>query len=104
MNVQLTDGTARCADHMDASSYVRLTDSPCLYCQEATVTPASTRPDLAMTLRLDTGIAHLGQAVAAGLAKNDLRALCVGLSLTLCEFCGQAPLPVGDDLCDYCGL
>ena len=31
-NLKLYDGTVRCFDHMDASSYVSETDEPCLYC------------------------------------------------------------------------
>lgn len=34
MNVRLADGTVRCADHFDASSYVSETDDPCLYCPD----------------------------------------------------------------------
>jgi hypothetical protein len=32
MNVRLYDGTVRCMDHMDASSYESDTTDPCLYC------------------------------------------------------------------------
>jgi len=35
MNYRLYDGTVRCADHMDASSYVDETTEPCLYCADA---------------------------------------------------------------------
>lgn len=129
MNLQLADGTVRCPAHMDASSYDRETDRPCLYCQEATsTTPAGLTPnqertyayhlncgrtrsdalriatDLPMAVRLDTGVVHLGDAVRAGLARNNLRALSVAISRSFCEFCGEAPRPVGDDLCESCGL
>lgn len=60
--------------------------------------------DLSMRLRHDTGVVHLSQAVAAGLASNNLRALSVAISLSLCPFCGEAPAPVGTDLCPSCGL
>lgn len=33
MNVRLYDGTVRCYDHMDASSYQGQTSDPCTYCQ-----------------------------------------------------------------------
>jgi hypothetical protein len=33
MNVRLPDGTVRCAEHFDASSYQSETSDPCLYCQ-----------------------------------------------------------------------
>lgn len=33
MNVRLSDGTVRCAEHFDASTYEGMTDAPCLYCQ-----------------------------------------------------------------------
>lgn len=32
MNVRLYDGTVRCAQHMDASSYQGQTTDPCLHC------------------------------------------------------------------------
>lgn len=32
MNVRLYDGTVRCAEHFDASSYESETSDPCLYC------------------------------------------------------------------------
>jgi hypothetical protein len=34
MNYRLYDGTVRCGDHMDASSYQGLTSEACLYCGE----------------------------------------------------------------------
>lgn len=34
MNVRLNDGTVRCLDHFDASSYEAETDESCLYCDE----------------------------------------------------------------------
>lgn len=98
MNLQLADGTVRCSAHMDASSYDRETDRPCLYCQEAAAT------DLPMAVRRDAGLAHLGDAVRARLACNDLRALSVAITRSFCEFCGEAPRPVGDALCESCGL
>lgn len=36
MNVRLYDGTVRCTDHFDASTYACLTDLPCLYCGKIT--------------------------------------------------------------------
>src|SRR3989337_715889 len=42
MNLRLPDGTARCSDHMDASSHQGVTSDPCLYCPTAPVfTPGS---------------------------------------------------------------
>jgi hypothetical protein len=35
MNVRLYDGTVRCPEHFDASSYEDETDDPCLYCPES---------------------------------------------------------------------
>lgn len=32
MNYRLYDGTVRCADHFDASSYQGVTSDPCAYC------------------------------------------------------------------------
>lgn len=98
MNLQLADGTVRCSAHMDASSYDRTTHRPCLYCQEAGAT------DLPMALRRETGVVHLGQAVVAGLAVNSPTALAVAIARSFCEFCGEAPRPVGDALCESCGL
>ena len=34
MNYRLYDGTVRCADHMDASSYLGTTSEPCAYCPQ----------------------------------------------------------------------
>lgn len=113
MNLQLADGTVRCPAHMDASSYDRETDRPCLYCEELTMTATFTPPpvpyhrpatDLPMAVRRDAGIVHLGDAVRARLASNDLRALSVAIARSFCEFCGEAPRPVGDALCESCGL
>jgi hypothetical protein len=41
MNFRLYDGTVRCADHMDASSYQGTTSDPCAYCP----TESTTCPD-----------------------------------------------------------
>lgn len=34
MNVRLYDGSVRCGEHMDASSYESLTNDPCTYCPQ----------------------------------------------------------------------
>lgn len=60
--------------------------------------------DLPMAVRRDAGTVHLGDAVRARLACNDLRALSVAISRTACDFCGAMPGPVGDALCEACGL
>lgn len=39
MNVMLDDGTVRCADCFDASTYACLADLPCLYCGKITPEP-----------------------------------------------------------------
>lgn len=43
MNVRLYDGTVRCAEHFDASSYQSETSDPCLYCPLPS--PESTHAD-----------------------------------------------------------
>lgn len=40
MNVMLFDGTVRCADHFDASSYDCETSEPCTYCSSAPASPS----------------------------------------------------------------
>lgn len=60
--------------------------------------------DLPMAVRRNAGLAHLGDAVRVQLACNDLRALSVAITRSFCEFCGEAPRPVGDALCESCGL
>jgi len=35
MNVRLYDGTVRCAEHMDASTFQGLTSDPCTYCPDS---------------------------------------------------------------------
>lgn len=49
------------------------------------IATGTSAPDLPMAVRRDTGIVHLGDAVAAGLARNDLRALSVAIARSLCE-------------------
>lgn len=34
MNVRLYDGSVRCGEHMDASSYESMTNDPCSYCPQ----------------------------------------------------------------------
>lgn len=41
MNVRLTDGTVRCAEHFDSSSYQSETSDPCLYCEADAETDTS---------------------------------------------------------------
>ena len=43
MNFRLYDGTVRCTDHMDASSYQGTTSDPCAYC------PTESTPDVMAT-------------------------------------------------------
>lgn len=48
MNVRLSDGSVRCGDHFDASSYVSETTDPCGYCPSPSPAPRA-------TVRMDKG-------------------------------------------------
>lgn len=58
MNVRLNDGTVRCTDHFDASTYASLTDDPCLYCEGDSVTTITH-----MTQHTPDGTQHLHSRV-----------------------------------------
>lgn len=46
MNVRLSDGSVRCGDHFDVSSFVSITSDPCTYCPS---------PSYRATVRMDKG-------------------------------------------------
>lgn len=64
MNFRLYDGTVRCMDHMDASSYQGTTSDPCAYC------PAVQQRDPALN-RYRVLFGHPGEPTAGILMSVD---------------------------------